>query len=96
MNKPKRNDASSPTDRQPVEINISAEIQKGVHSNVALIHHTKNEFMIDFLLQFESSAQVVSRVILSTEQARLLELALKDNIKKYDDKFAAKRKRSTK
>jgi hypothetical protein len=74
---------------EPKEIMVSttSEISKGVYSNVALIRHTENEFIIDFFLQFDGSAQLVSRIILSPSHTKALQKALTDNLKGFDEKF---------
>jgi hypothetical protein len=73
-----------------IPIITGPDVQKGRYSNVALIHHTENEFILDFLLQFAGEAQLVSRVILSPAHARALKKALEDNLKKYEATFSKK------
>lgn len=63
-----------------------SEILKAVYSNVALIQHTNNEFMIDFILKFGTVNQLVSRVILSPDHMKALSNAIIDNIEKYNKK----------
>ena len=90
MNKEKNKVTQKSDTKQPVKILVQPEIQKGVYSNVALIHHTKNEFIVDFLLQFGGEAQLVSRVILSPPHMRALQDAINQNIKKYDEEYKVK------
>jgi hypothetical protein len=73
---------------EPKEVMVSttSEVSKGVYSNVALIRHTENEFIIDFLLQFDGSAQMVSRVILSPNHIKALRKALEENLRIFDEK----------
>jgi hypothetical protein len=73
-----------------IPIITGPDVQKGRYSNVALIHHTENEFILDFLLQFAGEAQLVSRVILSPAHVRALKKALEDNLKKYEATFSKK------
>lgn len=63
------------------------DVYKGVYSNVALIQHTKNEFMIDFLMKFVGDAQLVSRVILSPPHIISVLDVLKKNIENYESSF---------
>jgi hypothetical protein len=82
MNKqPKKND----DEPQEIKITAQSDITKGVYSNVALIRHTQNEFVIDFLLQFDGSAQLVSRVIFSPSHMRAFKNAIDVNLKKFED-----------
>ena len=63
------------------------DVYKGVYSNVALIKHTQNEFMIDFLMKFVGDAQLVSRVILSPSHIISMLDVLKKNIENYESNF---------
>lgn len=85
----KDSDSKSQTPKM-IPIITGPDVQKGRYSNVALIHHTENEFILDFLLQFAGEAQLVSRVILSPAHARALKKALEDNLKKYEATFSKK------
>ena len=81
---------SQPESRKPINLLITPDIQKGVYSNVALIRHTQNEFIFDFILQFDGEAQLVSRVILSPAHTRAFKKALEDNLKKHEATFTKK------
>lgn len=77
------------------ELKITAhpDVQKGVYSNLAIIHHTPNEFIIDFLMRIKAEeGQLVSRVILSPQHAKALSNALDENIKKFEDRFGSIKK----
>lgn len=79
---------------EPKEFQIIAhpDIRKGVYSNVALIRHTENEFLVDFLLHFRSETQLVSRVILSPNHMRALRKAIDNNLKKYEESYSKNNK----
>jgi hypothetical protein len=81
-----------PSEQQKVpgpELRIMAqpEVAKGVYSNLAIIQHMQNEFVIDFLFKITAEGQLVSRVVLSPQHAIALLDALKININKYEAKF---------
>ena len=76
---------------RPIRMLTNPDLQKGVYSNAALIHHTENEFIFDFILQFGGEAQLVSRIILSPAQLRLFKKALEENLDKYEQQFGEKR-----
>ena len=63
-------------------------ISKGVYSNLVLIRHTKEEFILEFLLTVEREANLVSRVILSPDHVRRLVAALNNNLDKHEARFA--------
>jgi len=87
MNKKIKKNGIKKGTKQPMNILINPEAQKGVYSNVTLIHHTKNEFIMDFLLQFGGEAQLVSRIILSPAHMILLQKAINQNIEKYKNEY---------
>jgi hypothetical protein len=64
------------------------DINRGVYSNLAVLHHTEHEFILDFLLQLGSDAQLVSRVVLSPDHMRRLSKAIAENLSKYDESFS--------
>jgi hypothetical protein len=71
---------------QQLDIFVPPELTKGVYSNVALIRHTKNEFVMDFIFQIDGKGQLVSRVIMSPDHMRLFREAVEKNIKLFEDK----------
>lgn len=72
-----------------LQIQLRPETADGKYSNLAMIGHGPNEFLIDFIFAAPGMPQapVVSRVIMTPENAKQLLHALNDNISKYEDKF---------
>ena len=72
-----------------LQIQLRPEVADGKYSNLAMIGHGPNEFLIDFIFAAPGMPQapVVSRVSMSPENAKQLLHALNDNINKYEDKF---------
>ncbi len=63
---------------------------KGVFANVTNIGHTKEEFMLDYLMIQQHPApfgKLVSRIILTPGHAKRLMFALQDNIRKYEEQY---------
>lgn len=90
MNKQSKKEDVKGPQPQEVQVTTHPEITKGVYSNVAIIRHTPNEFIIDFLFQLDGSAQMVSRVILSTNHMKAFKAALEENIKMFEEKYFTK------
>lgn len=69
-----------------LQIQLRPEIADGKYSNLAMIGHGPNEFLMDFIFAAPGMPQapVVSRIIMSPENAKQLMFALTDNIKKYE------------
>jgi len=73
-----------------IEIQLDAEVMKGIFANVTNIGHTKEEFLLDFLFIQQQPApfgKLVSRLILTPGHAKRLLLALQENVKKYEEQF---------
>ena len=81
--------ANQPENKNQLQIQLRPEIADGKYSNLAMIGHTPNDFLIDFIFAAPGMPQapVVSRVIMTPENAKKLMLALGDNIKKYETQF---------
>ena len=80
MNDPKNNNKNS------LNIEITDEISQGTYSNLAIIAHSKAEFVIDFtrVLPGTPKAKVHSRIIMTPQHAKMLARALTDNIGKFE------------
>ncbi len=78
---------SGPAGGQQVQVKITDDILKGVYSNQAMITHTNNEFVLDFMNIVQTNGIVTSRVIVSPAHMKALVLAMQDNLKKFEDQF---------
>lgn len=72
-----------------IEIGLDEAVAQGVYSNLALINHSENEFIIDFIFvqPQQPKAKVLSRVITSPKHIKRLAMALNENIAKYEARF---------
>jgi hypothetical protein len=75
--------------KNEMQIEIDDVTAQGVYVNLAMIGHTENEVVLDFIfLQPQApKAKVRSRIITSPGHAKRLLAALQDNIAKYEAKF---------
>ncbi|MBP5709388.1 MAG: DUF3467 domain-containing protein [Bacteroidales bacterium] len=73
---------------QQMQINIKEEIAHGIYSNLAVITHSNSEFIVDFvsLMPGVQKGEVLSRIILTPQNAKRLLAALGDNIRKFEEK----------
>ncbi|GAA5220145.1 DUF3467 domain-containing protein [Membranihabitans marinus] len=69
-----------------MNIEITEEIADGIYANLAIISHSNQEFVVDFVRMMPNipKAKVKSRIILSPQHAKRLLLALEENLKKYE------------
>ncbi|MBR6346300.1 MAG: DUF3467 domain-containing protein [Bacteroidales bacterium] len=74
---------------QQLSLNLSPEVAKGNYSNLALISHSRSEVIVDFAknLPGYEKPEIVSRIIMTPEHAKMLMNALLDNISKYEAHF---------
>lgn len=72
-----------------LQIQLRPEIADGKYSNLAMIGHGPTEFLIDFIFHAPGMPQapVVSRIVMSPENAKQLMFALTDNVKKFESQF---------
>lgn len=79
-----------PNPRQPkrISIDIPKELQ-AVYANVAFISHTPAEMVLDFaqVLPRMPHGSVQARVIMSPMHAKMLQLALAQNVANYERQF---------
>lgn len=76
-------------ERKELSINIRPDVAGGKYSNLAVITHSRSEFILDFAAMLPGTPQpdVVSRIIMNPEHAKRLLMALSDNVTKYEKQF---------
>ena len=72
---------------QEIKVSFPPHLQGGVYSNHMMVSHTKEEFIMDFMMVAPSTGSVTARVITSPGQMKRIIAALEDNIKKYENNF---------
>ena len=72
-----------------IQIQVDDDIAQGLYSNLVLINHTENEFVLDFafLPPGGNRARVRTRVISSPRHTKRLLLALQKNLERYEERF---------
>lgn len=88
--------ANNNENKNQLQIQLRPEMADGKYSNLAMIGHGPNEFLIDFIFAAPGMPQapVVSRIIMSPENAKQLMFALTDNVKKYEAQFGEIKQRN--
>lgn len=74
------------SEKGKLSIELNDEVALGIYSNLAIISHSYSEFVVDFLRMLPGvpKSTVLSRIILTPDNAKRLMLALQDNIAKYE------------
>ncbi|MDX1548729.1 MAG: DUF3467 domain-containing protein [Rhodothermales bacterium] len=72
--------------QQQINIELSEDIAEGIYSNLVMIAHSPEEFILDFIRVVPGvpKARVKSRVIVTPQHAKRLLRALDENIKRYE------------
>ena len=79
-----------------VSIQMDPKSATGVYSNLMMVTHRKEEFVLDFLFvqpqqstQGQAVANLRSRVIASPEHMKRIKKAIDENIARYEKAFGA-------
>ncbi|MBK9328809.1 MAG: DUF3467 domain-containing protein [Sphingobacteriales bacterium] len=69
-----------------INIELPEDIADGEYANLAIITHSNQEFVIDFvrLAPGVPKAKVKSRIILTPQHAKRLMMALNENVRKFE------------
>jgi hypothetical protein len=73
--------------QQQIPITIPDNLKGGAYCNNMMITHSKEEFIMDFLMMAPGGGALVSRVIMSPGHMKRTLAALQTNIKTYEDTF---------
>ena len=75
--------------QNPISLELKPEIARGTYSNLAIITHSRSEFIVDFatMLPGLPKPEIGNRIIMTPEHAKRLLNALQDNIIKYENQF---------
>ena len=72
-----------------IKISFPEKIQGGAYANNMVVSHTKEEFILDFLMVAPPAGTVTARVIVSPGHMKRILEALRDNVSKYEQAFGA-------
>ena len=69
-----------------LSIELSEEVAEGVYSNLVMISHSPEEFVLDFIRVMPGvpKARVKSRIVVTPGHAKRLLAALADNVQRYE------------
>lgn len=77
----------SPAGPNNIQVKASEEALRGKYSSHMQVLHTREEFILDFMLMAPPIPQLVSRVIVSPPHFKRMVRALSDNLAKYEKQF---------
>lgn len=75
--------------QQQLNIELGDDVAEGIFSNLVMIAHGPEEFILDFIRVMPGvpKARVKSRVVVTAPHAKRLLAALADNIRRYEAQF---------
>lgn len=77
------------TQQKGIRVNFPGHLIGGVYCNLMRITHTREEFIMDFLMVHEGMGAVTSRVIMSPGHVKRTISALQANLKNYEKQFGS-------
>jgi len=82
-------DNNQPKNQGQISLELKPDVAKGSYSNLAIISHSRSEFIIDFATTLPGlpKPEIGNRIIMTPEHAKRLMNALFDNISKYEAQF---------
>jgi len=80
--------SSTPTNPK-IQIQIDDDVAQGTYTNLVLINHNENEFVLDFafLQPGTPRAKVRARMISSPRHTKRLLEALRKNVERFEERF---------
>lgn len=74
---------------QNIEVRYPEAIQAGTYANSMMVSHTKEEFIIDFMVIAQPASSVTARVIVSPGHMKRMISALQENLANYEKTFGS-------
>ncbi len=74
-------------EQKGVQVIFPDSLKGGVYSNVMQVTHSKEEFVLDFLMVMPPAGSVTARVVISPGHMKRMISALVQNVVKYEGKF---------
>jgi len=71
--------------KQEIQVIFPDQLKGGVYCNNMIVTHTKEEFIMDFMMVAPPAGAVTSRVIMSPGHMKRTVAALQDNLKNYEE-----------
>jgi len=70
--------------KKEIKIEFPPHLRAGVYTNNMVVSHTREEFILDFMLVTSMDGVVTARLITSPGHLKRIIAALQENVKKYE------------
>ena len=75
------------TPKEEIKVTFPEHLRSGVYCNNLIVSHTKEEFIMDFMMITPTASIVTARVIMSPGHMKRTVVALKSNLERYEKKI---------
>ena len=75
--------------QRKVQVEFPSQLKGGVYANNMMVMHTKEEFILDYLMVGPGAGAVTARVIMSPGHMKRMITALQENMNKYEQKYGS-------
>jgi hypothetical protein len=71
-------------EQRTLDVHVPEDVRRGVYANNLVVAHTKEEFVMDFILLAADEAVLTSRVITSPAHMKRILGAIQHNVEAYE------------
>ncbi len=75
--------------QKKISVDFPAQLKGGVYANNMMVMHTREEFILDYIMVGPNTGAVTARVIMSPGHMKRMIAALQDNMRKYEQKYGS-------
>jgi hypothetical protein len=72
-----------------IPLEFPSQLKGGAYANNMMVVHTKEEFILDFLMVGPGGGAVTSRVIMSPGHMKRMIAALQENMHRYEQRYGS-------
>lgn len=73
--------------KKEIKLRVPDTVQAGTYANNTLVSHTREEFLLDFMMVAPPGGTVVSRIIVSPSHLKRMILTMQGNLQKYEASY---------
>ena len=75
--------------QKKIPIDFPAQLKGGAYANNMMVMHTREEFILDFLMVGPNTGAVTARIIMSPGHTKRMIAALQENMRKYEQQHGS-------
>ena len=70
-----------------IKVDFPRELRSGAYANQLAVGHSREEFIMDFLMVAPPAGTVAARIVVSPGHMKRLVRTLRENVAKYEENF---------